>query len=89
MMATTSNEKWNLAQAETHLKANLNHKECYGAAIICAALFHKLYGYMPKIGLSGYQGEAALKLSSTLPHTENKEPGEAQQLAFDFEGAAV
>lgn len=80
MTATTSKDTWTLSQVEAHLKANLNE---YGAAIVCAALFFKIYGRFPKLGLSGYQGEAASFLLDKLP-----EPEKFEQMEFPFsEGA--
>lgn len=53
-------EKWTLEQVEIHIKQNVTD---YGAAIVVSALFAKLYGRTPKIGLSGFQGETAIKLA--------------------------
>lgn len=80
---TPSKEVWDLPRLEAHLRANLIGKESYGATIVCAALFYKLYGFFPKVGLSGYQGEAASFLVDVLPEPELK------QMEFDLEGAPV
>jgi hypothetical protein len=74
MTATTS--KWTQDQIEAHLKVNI--KDSYGGAIVCAALFKKLYGCFPKIGLSGYQAEAAESIIEVLPD------GKPYQLSFPF-----
>lgn len=55
---------WTKKEIEDHIKVNV---EDYGAAIVCAALFKKLYGVMPEIGLSGFQGEAVDALQTKLP----------------------
>lgn len=39
----------------------------YGKIIVIAALFKKIYGEFPKIGLSGQQAEYAQLLYSRLP----------------------
>lgn len=71
--ATTSKETWDTPRIEAHLKANLNNEHCYGAAIVVAALFYKLYGHFPKVGLSGYQAEAASFLVDVLPMPESQQ----------------
>lgn len=76
MTATTS--KWTEEQVEAHIKANVGKE--YGAAIVCAALFKKIYGRFPKIGLSGYQASAAESLIDVLP-----DGGTEKQLSFPFE----
>ena len=60
-------KKWTLEEVETHIKTNMD----YGSAIVIAALFKKLYGHFPKIGLSGFQGEAANVVINKLPGREN------------------
>lgn len=61
----TTSDEIKLTQLEAHLKLNL--KDSYGGAIVVAALFLKLYGRFPKIGLSGAQAEAAQSLFEILP----------------------
>ena len=39
----------------------------YGSAIAVAALFKKMYGRFPKIGLSGAQAEMADELIKVMP----------------------
>lgn len=55
---------WSKEEIETHIKANVTE---YGAAIIVAALFKKLYGEFPKIGLSGFQADSADTIIKNLP----------------------
>jgi len=61
--------KWTQEEIETHIKANLGEGDDYnyGAAVVVGALFKKLYGKLPKIGLSGFQAEAIDSLQETLP----------------------
>ena len=56
-------EKWTEKQREEHMKVNVKD---YGAAVVCAALYLKLYGKLPKIGLSGFQAEGAKGLQEVL-----------------------
>jgi hypothetical protein len=62
---------WTKEEIETHIKANVTD---YGAAIVVAALFKKLYGVYPKIGLSGFQGEAVESVVKVLPHSLEETP---------------
>ena len=55
-------------ELETNLKNNLDD---YGAMISIAALYTKLYGKLPKIGMSGAQGEYADSLILELPEPNN------------------
>lgn len=56
-------KKWTIEELEAHIVANCE----YGSAIVCGALFKKLYGFYPKIGLSGFQAEAIDAVLKTLP----------------------
>lgn len=67
-MPTPNSKKWDLNQIEKHIKVNTT--DSYGGAIVSAALFFKIYGYFPKIGLSGFQAEAASSLLDLLPDPE-------------------
>lgn len=51
-------------EAYTALKTNASD---YGAAIAVAALWKKIYGEFPKIGLSGAQAEIADSFLEQLP----------------------
>ncbi len=54
----------NLEKVEESLKSNL---DAYGCMISISALFKKLYGKFPKIGLSGQQASYADEFLETLP----------------------
>jgi len=56
-------DKWTLQELQEHIKINTD----YSSAVVVAALYKKLYGYFPKIGLSGFQGEAAQHVFESLP----------------------
>lgn len=53
-----------LEEVEKNLKIN---KGDYNSMVSIAALFKKLYGKFPKIGMSGHQAECADSLLSELP----------------------
>jgi hypothetical protein len=57
-------KKWTLNQVNKSLKINVQD---YGSAIAVAALYKKLYGKFPEIGLSGCQAEYAERLLQKLP----------------------
>ncbi len=63
---------WNKEEIEEHIKVNVKD---YSAAIVVGALFKKLYGDYPKIGLSGFQAEAIDKIISKLPEKLTAECG--------------
>ncbi|HDZ25068.1 hypothetical protein LCGC14_1555350 [marine sediment metagenome] len=54
----------NLEEAETNLREN---KGDYSSMVSIAALYKKLYGKFPKIGMSGQQAEFADGLVLELP----------------------
>lgn len=56
--------KWSKEDINKHLKRNIND---YSAAVIVAALYKKIYGEFPSIGLSGAQAEFANQLYNKLP----------------------
>ena len=59
---------WTRDQLDAHLKSNLTDAAgSYSAAVIVAALYFKLYGEIPKIGLSGAQAQFAMALADNLP----------------------
>jgi len=60
---------WTLVEVEDHIKSNLGEGDeySYGGAILLAAFFKKFYNTMPKIGLSGFQADAAMTVASALP----------------------
>jgi len=51
-----SKDKWEPIDFEQHINDNID--STYGLMIILAAYHRKLFGIMPKIGLSGNQAEA-------------------------------
>lgn len=57
--------KWTKGDLDTHIK--INSKESYSMAVVLAALYKKLYGTIPEIGLSGAQGDIAEKLADIFP----------------------
>lgn len=46
----------------------------YGAAVVCAALYKKLYGDFPKLGLSGFQADAADSVVNEMPEPSMPDP---------------
>ena len=60
--------KWTLEELEIHIETNV---EDYGSAVVVAALFKKLYGKFPKIGLSGAQAEFADSVMPKLPDAKS------------------
>jgi hypothetical protein len=59
-------------ELQTHIKNNVWEEKNgevhgYGAAVIAAALYKKIYGDFPKIGLSGFQAEAAESIIKDMP----------------------
>jgi len=58
-----------LEQIEKNLRKN---KGDYNSMVSIAALFKKLYGRFPKIGLSGQQGEFADTLVLYLPNPKSE-----------------
>lgn len=65
--------KWTKEEIEIHIKSNLG-EDNYGAAVIIGALFYKLYGEYPKIGLSGFQAGAIDSLKDVLPDDLDEDP---------------
>ena len=59
----------NLEKVEENLR---NNKGDYSSMVSIAALFKKLYGKFPKIGMSGQQAEFADSLFSELPDVVDK-----------------
>jgi hypothetical protein len=61
-------KEWTMDEVNETLKINVKD---YGSAIAVAALFKKLYGVFPKIGLSGCQAEYADAIIKHLPEPDN------------------
>jgi hypothetical protein len=57
-------DKWTIEEVEEHIKVNVKD---YGAAVVVGALFAKIYGDYPKIGLSGFQAQAIDTILKKLP----------------------
>ena len=57
------NKRQTKEEFQKHIRDNFD----YSSTIIIAALYKKLYGVFPKVGLSGFQGEAAKHIFKTLP----------------------
>ena len=62
---------WTKKELWEHLRTNLTDKAgTYSAAVVVAALYKKLSGEFPKIGLSGAQAECAESILPLLPLPE-------------------
>ena len=57
-------KKWTEKQLWKHIK--LNTKD-YSAMVVVSALYKRLYGNFPKIGMSGQQAEFADSIVEKLP----------------------
>ena len=69
----SKDKRWSKKQLESHLRKNLND---YGSMVVMAALFKKLYGEFPKIGMSGQQAEFADSIIPSLPKRQVNDPDE-------------
>ena len=56
-------KKWTQEQLQEHIRENFD----YGATVVTAALYKKLYGELPKVGMSGQQAEFADSIVPQLP----------------------
>jgi len=63
--------KWTKEEVNESLKINVKD---YGSVIAVAALYKKIYGEFPKIGLSGAQAEMADAVLENLPDTFGEAP---------------
>jgi len=59
-------KQWTKEQLQEHLRVNSD----YSSAVVIAALYHKIYGEFPSIGLSGFQGSGAEFLVGVMPDKE-------------------
>ena len=57
-------DKWTKKEIETHIEANVDD---YSTMVVVGALFKKLYGVYPKVGLSGFQANCIDQLLEKLP----------------------
>jgi hypothetical protein len=70
-------KRWTKKQLEKHIKMNTTDKAgVYSAVVVIAALYKKLYGELPKIGLSGAQAEFANSVIASLPKRQINNPDE-------------
>ena len=61
-------KRWTNKQLQGHIIKNTTEKAgLYSAAVVIAALYQKLYGERPKIGMSGAQAECADSIVPLLP----------------------
>ena len=60
-------KKWSFKELNFSLRINVKD---YGSAIAVAALYKKLYGKFPELGLSGAQAGMADLLVDKLPDTK-------------------
>ena len=62
--------KWTKEELDKHIQINCKEKAgSYSMVVVLAALYMKLYGFtFPDVGLSGFQGETAEKLSKLFPN---------------------
>jgi hypothetical protein len=68
---------WTKKELQEHIRQNIwtadtngNDFHGYGAAVVVAALYKKIYGDYPSIGLSGFQAEAAESLRNAMPESD-------------------
>ena len=61
-------KQWTKEELNKHIKINSTEKAgTYSMAVVLSAFYMKIYGELPKIGLSGFQGENAVQLSKLFP----------------------
>lgn len=62
---------WTKEEFQEHIKMNTTKEAgVYSAAVVIAGLYLKIYGELPKIGLSGQQAEFAQEVCDKLPCTK-------------------
>ena len=59
----TMDKKWTKEQLQGNIRKNFD----YGATVVTAALYKKIYGELPKVGMSGQQAEFAEHIYKHLP----------------------
>jgi len=68
---------WTKKELQEHIKTNVWSEDAkgethgYGGAVVVAALYKKIYGEFPKIGLSGFQAEAADSIIKEMPDSQS------------------
>ena len=65
-------KKWTEEELQKNIGANFD----YGATVITAALYKKLYGEFPECGMSGQQAEFAKTVFEQLPNALQGEHNE-------------
>ena len=62
-------KKWTQKELQEHIKTNLGEgaSYSYGGAVVCAALYKKIYGELPRLGLSGFQASAIDEVLKKMP----------------------
>ena len=60
---------WTKKELQILIRKNV---EDYGAMVVVAFLYKKMYGELPKIGMSGMQAEFANSVVDKLPAMEDK-----------------
>jgi len=63
-------KKWTHEQLQEHIRKNVTD---YSAMVVVAALYQKLYGERPKIGMSGQQAEFVDSIINEIPPPLTKE----------------
>ena len=58
---------------DVHMRAQLNGD--YNASVVVAALYKRIYGHFPKIGLSGTQADFADQTIANLPEETRENSG--------------
>ena len=64
-MANKEKAKWTSEEIAAHIR--LNTKDSYSSMVVISALYKKLYGVFPRIGMSGTQAEFAESIVKMLP----------------------
>ncbi len=60
-------KKWTKKELDKHIQ--INTESTYSMVVVLSALYKKLYGELPSnVGLSGFQGENAERLSILFPN---------------------
>lgn len=63
------NKKWTLLELQEHIRLNVTD---YSSMVVVAALYKKIYGDYPKIGLSGQQAEFINLIVGKIPEDTNE-----------------
>ena len=63
-------KKWTIEKLNKHL--TMNNKDTYSMAVELSALYWKLYGVLPRFGLSGAQAEMVGSIVDNLPDSREE-----------------